>query len=86
MPNHSGGVLFRAMSDTELSHVRTELKLRRILRAIPNRQAQVAASPLRVATEVLIPNRYCSPAYSDLASFRMGMSGSASFHRVRNSL
>jgi hypothetical protein len=26
---------------------------------------------------------YCSFAYSDLASFRMGMSGSASFHRVR---
>jgi hypothetical protein len=28
---------------------------------------------------------YCSFAYSDLASFRMGMSGSASFQRVRKS-
>ena len=29
---------------------------------------------------------YCSFAYSALASFRMGMSGSASFHSVRKSL
>jgi hypothetical protein len=29
---------------------------------------------------------YCSLAYSALASFRMGMSGSASFHSVRKSL
>ncbi len=29
---------------------------------------------------------YCSFAYSALASFRMGMSGSASFQRVRKSL
>jgi hypothetical protein len=28
---------------------------------------------------------YCSFAYSALASFRMGMSGSASFQRVRKS-
>ena len=28
---------------------------------------------------------YCSFAYSALASFRMGMSGSASFQSVRNS-
>jgi hypothetical protein len=30
-------------------------------------------------------NGYCSFAYSALASFRMGMSGSASFQRVRKS-
>ena len=29
---------------------------------------------------------YCSFAYSALASFRMGMSGSASLHNVRKSL
>jgi hypothetical protein len=29
--------------------------------------------------------RYCSFAYSALASFRMGMSGSASFHSAKNS-
>ena len=29
---------------------------------------------------------YCSFAYSALACFRMGMSGSASFHSVRKSL
>ena len=31
-------------------------------------------------------NRYCSFAYSALASFRMGMSASASFHSARKSL
>ena len=31
-------------------------------------------------------NRYCNFAYSALASFRMGMSGSASFHNARKSL
>jgi hypothetical protein len=37
--------------------------------------------------EVLISSigRYCSFAYSALASFRMGMSGSASFQRARKS-
>jgi hypothetical protein len=29
---------------------------------------------------------YCSFVYSDFASFRMGMSGAASFQRVRKSI
>ena len=58
--------------------------------------AGVAASLLRLknafpATRVSVKDRatpagYFSFAYSALASFRMGMSGSASFQRVRNSL
>jgi len=32
------------------------------------------------------PGHYCSLAYSNLASFRMGRSGSASFQSVRKSL
>jgi hypothetical protein len=36
-------------------------------------------------SEALFPS-YCSFAYSALDSFRMGMSGSASFQRVRKSL
>jgi hypothetical protein len=40
MPNHSRGVLLRAMSGTELSHVRTELERRRILTTIPPHPVQ----------------------------------------------
>jgi hypothetical protein len=35
---------------------------------------------------LLTPIDYCSFVYSAFASFRMGMSGSASFQRVRKSL
>src|SRR5215467_11601533 len=38
-----------------------------------------------IATALLKMERYCSLAYSALASFRMGMSGSASFQRARKS-
>src|SRR6266581_9108651 len=45
-----------------------------------------ALTPTRskIVSETDPPN-YCSFAYSALASFRMGMSGSASFQRVRKS-
>ena len=37
-------------------------------------------------TPNVVTTAYCSFAYSALACFRMGMSGSASFQRVRKSL
>jgi hypothetical protein len=42
-------------------------------------------SALRVQVTAYLTG-YCSFAYSALACFRMGMSGSASFQRVRKSL
>ena len=41
---------------------------------------------LRINRGVVGSPNYCNFAYSALASFRMGMSGSASFHRARKSL
>jgi len=43
----------------------------------------IALSRVMVSAEW--PSRYCSFAYSALACFRMGMSGSASFQSVRKS-
>jgi hypothetical protein len=47
-----------------------------------NKTAASAAKPKKNKR----PRLHCSLAYSALACFRMGMSGSASFQRVRKSL
>jgi hypothetical protein len=47
---------------------------------------RIVRQPLAEAKpEPRVPHVYCSLAYSTLASFRMGMSGSAPFQRVRKS-
>src|ERR1700731_734688 len=43
------------------------------------------STPIRIDPTLEPTNNYCSFAYSALASLRMGMSGSASFQRVRKS-
>jgi hypothetical protein len=40
----------------------------------------------QLISRIKIAINYCKFAYSALACLRMGMSGSASFHRVRKSL
>ena len=49
-------------------------------------RAEISGWQMRRVTDKLKLRRYCSFAYSALASFRMGMSGSASFQSVRKSL
>ena len=63
-------------------------------RAIANRPGRLAGSQESSNSDAVLATlvgctsdrNYCSFAYSALASFRMGMSGSASFQRVRKSL
>jgi hypothetical protein len=55
MPNQVHDVLLHAMSDTELSHVRTELERRRILTSIPPHPVQ--------ANPQLPPHRYLGNAF-----------------------
>jgi hypothetical protein len=45
---------------------------------------QLTKTPSNLASSSAI-SLYCSFAYSALASFRMGMSGSASFHSLKKS-
>jgi hypothetical protein len=59
------------------------------LRSSPERDLSVTAWLRKLRANSKQPGRtfpfYCSFAYSALACFRMGMSGSASFQRVKNS-
>ena len=54
------------------------------LRNAAHRTDQRGIRPAQVGAGVAV-GRYCSFAYSALACFRMGMSGSASFQRVKKS-
>lgn len=60
----------------------------RLRKKVPHRAAAVCARSHQASqamANISRPSNYCSLAYSALACLRIGMSGSASFQRVRKS-